>query len=268
MANHPPRVSRGERHRHRDVAPGRRCATPSTARCGRGSPETMEALSTEGALRAAGAARRGRGLLGRRRYRRLRGGAGDARPRGTATRSARHRGMRCPRAALPRHPVVALTRGRASAGGAGIAHDARFPGGRRRDRRQVPTARAFLSASVVPLRRDRSHPRSWRGAVAAELLIEGRIFKLQFGRGVRYRAASPGGCRMARAAAEAMALARPSPRGARFRRGSTTGDRRSRGNLPLTEAEEVEVNGSAETEDFQNAFRAFLAKRKPHFVGR
>ncbi|HUA78107.1 MAG TPA: enoyl-CoA hydratase-related protein, partial [Acetobacteraceae bacterium] len=102
--------------------------------------------------------------------------------------------------------------------------------------------------------------------VAAELLIEGRIFngREAYEKGLLSRVVPD-----REVAAEALALAQRiaegSPLSARFHKQAI---RRLRGPLPLTAAEEAEANGFAETEDFQNAFRAFLAKQKPRFVGR
>jgi enoyl-CoA hydratase/carnithine racemase len=102
--------------------------------------------------------------------------------------------------------------------------------------------------------------------VASELLIEGRIFngREAYEKGLLSRLA-PDGAVAAEAMALAERIAEGSPLSARFHKQAI---RRLRGKLPLTEAEEVAANGFAETEDFQNAFRAFLAKRKPHFMGR
>ena len=41
-----------------------------------------------------------------------------------------------------------------------------------------------------------------------------------------------------------------------------------RGNLPISPEQDAAVNGFVETEDFQAAFRAFLAKQKPVWRGR
>jgi enoyl-CoA hydratase/carnithine racemase len=69
--------------------------------------------------------------------------------------------------------------------------------------------------------------------------------------------------------AEAMALARRiaegSPLSARFHKAAI---RALRGDLPITPEQERANNSFVETEDFKNAFRAFLAKRKPVWQGR
>jgi enoyl-CoA hydratase/carnithine racemase len=68
---------------------------------------------------------------------------------------------------------------------------------------------------------------------------------------------------------EAMALARRiaegAPLSARFHKRALAD---LRGKLPVTPEQEAAVNDFVLTEDFQNAFRAFLAKRKPVFHGR
>ncbi len=172
-----------------------------------------------------------------------------------------HRGMQSIR--LCRHPVVALIEGACIGGGAGIATMCDFRVGGEGIRFGI-TARNlgiwYAYAEIDPIL-------SLVGSgVAAELLIEGRIFngREAYEKGLLSRVVPD-----REVAAEALALAQRiaegSPLSARFHKQAI---RRLRGPLPLTAAEEAEANGFAETEDFQNAFRAFLAKQKPRFVGR
>ena len=103
-------------------------------------------------------------------------------------------------------------------------------------------------------------------AVAAEVFIEGRIFngREAYEKGLLSRVVPDD-----RVEEEAMALARRicegAPLSARFHKRAL---QRLRGPLPVTPEEEAAVNDFTLTEDFQNAFRAFLAKRKPVFQGR
>ena len=103
-------------------------------------------------------------------------------------------------------------------------------------------------------------------AVAAEILIEGRIFngREAYEKGLLSRVVPDQAVE-----AEAMALARRitegSPLAARFHKAAL---RKLRGPLSITGEEEREVNGFVETADFHNAVRAFLAKQKPLWQGR
>jgi len=172
-----------------------------------------------------------------------------------------HGGMQSIR--LCRHPVVAAIEGACIGGGAGIATMCDFRVGGEGIRFGI-TARNlgiwYSYAEIDPIL-------SLAGsAVAAELLIEGRIFngREAYEKGLLSRVVEDSEVR-----SEAMALARRiaegSPLAARFHKQAI---RRLRGALPLSAEEEAEANGFAETEDFQNAYRAFLAKKKPRFVGR
>jgi enoyl-CoA hydratase/carnithine racemase len=172
-----------------------------------------------------------------------------------------HRGMQSIRRC--RHPVVAMITGACIGGGAGIATMCDFRVGGEGIRLGI-TARNlgiwYAYAEIDPVL-------SLAGSgVAAELLIEGRIFngREAYEKGLLSRVVPD-----AEVEAEAMALARRiaegSPLSARFHKQAI---RRLRGGLPLSPDEEAEANGFVETEDFQNAWRAFLAKEKPRFVGR
>jgi enoyl-CoA hydratase/carnithine racemase len=102
--------------------------------------------------------------------------------------------------------------------------------------------------------------------VAAEILIEGRIFsgREAYEKGLLSRLVPD-----AEVEAEALALARRiatgSPLSARFHKAAL---QRLRGPLPITPEEEDAVNDFVDTEDFRDAVAAFVAKRKPVFRGR
>ncbi len=225
-----------------------------------GLAETMAALSAEDSLRAV-----------------VLRGAGDnfsagadigafAAERGTRALEDRyadsvHHGMQSVR--LCRHPVVALIEGACIGGGAGIATMCDFRVGGEGIRFGI-TARNlgiwYSYAEIDPIL-------SLVGnGVAAELLIEGRIFngREAYEKGLLSRVV-PDRETATAAFALAQRIAEGSPLSARFHKQAI---RRLRGPLPLSEAEQAEANGFAETEDFQNAFRAFLAKEKPRFTGR
>jgi enoyl-CoA hydratase/carnithine racemase len=162
-----------------------------------------------------------------------------------------------------RHPVVAMITGACIGGGAGIATMCDFRVGGEGIRLGI-TARNlgiwYAYAEIDPIL-------SLAGSgVAAELLIEGRIFN---GREAYEKGLLSCVVPDAEVEAEAMALAgriaEGSPLSARFHKQAI---RRLRGDLPLSADEEAEANGFVETEDFQKAWRAFLAKEKPRFIGR
>ena len=221
--------------------------------------ETMEELSAEEALRvvvlrgAGGAFSAGADI------------GAFARERGSRALEDRygeilHHSMQSIR--LCRHPVVAMLQGACIGGGAGIATMCDFRVGGEGIQFGI-TARNlgiwYAYAEIDPIL-------ALAGSgVAAELLIEGRIFngREAYEKGLLSRLVAD-----AEVEKETMALARRiaegAPLSARFHKQAI---RRLRGKLPLSEAEEAEANGFAETEDFQNAFRAFLAKQKPRFVG-
>lgn len=164
---------------------------------------------------------------------------------------------------LCRHPVVAQISGFCVGGGAGIATMCDFRVGGEGVRFGI-TARNlgiwYPYAEIDPI------IQAVGTAVAAEILIEGRIFsgREAYEKGLLTRVVADDAV-----AAEAMALAgriaEGSPLSARFHKAAL---RRLRGELPITPAEDAAVNGFVETEDFQNAFRAFIAKQKPVWRGR
>jgi enoyl-CoA hydratase len=163
---------------------------------------------------------------------------------------------------LCRHPVVAMIMGACIGGGAGIATmcDLRVGG---EGIRFGITARNlgiwYPYAEIDPI------IQMVGTGVAAEILIEGRIFngREAYEKGLLSRLVSD-----AAVEAEAMALAwriaGGSPLSARFHKAAL---RKLRGPLPITPEEDLAVNGFVETRDFQNAAAAFVAKRKPVWQG-
>jgi len=163
---------------------------------------------------------------------------------------------------LCQHPVVAQIEGICIGGGAGIATMCDFRVGGEGMRFGI-TARNlgiwYPYAEIDPI------IQAVGSAVAAEILIEGRIFsgREAYEKGILSRVVADDAV-----AREAMALAQRiaagSPLSARFHKAAL---RTLRGELPVTAEQDAAVNGFVETEDFQNAFRAFLAKRKPEWRG-
>lgn len=164
---------------------------------------------------------------------------------------------------LCRHPVVAQLQGYCIGGGAGIASMCDFRVGGEGIRLGI-TARNlgiwYPYAEIDPLIQLAGI------GVAAELLIEGRIFngREAYEKGLLSRVVPDDAVEQ-----EAMALAERiaggSPLSARFHKAAI---RKLRGPLPVTPEEELAANAFVETEDFRNAARAFAEKRKPDFAGR
>lgn len=161
------------------------------------------------------------------------------------------------------HPTVAMIRGVCIGGGAGIATMCDFRVGGEGIRFGI-TARNlgiwYPYAELDPVVQIAGP------AVAAEIFIEGRIFsgREAYEKGLLSRLVPDD-----RVEEEAMALARRiaegAPLSARFHKRAIAA---VRGPIPVTPEQEAAVNDFVLTEDFQNAFRAFLAKRKPVFHGR
>ena len=102
--------------------------------------------------------------------------------------------------------------------------------------------------------------------VAAEMLIEGRIFngREAYEKGLLSRVV-PDAQVEGEAVALAHRIAEGSPLAARFHKAAI---RKLRGPLPVTAEDERAASDFMETEDFRNAIRAFVEKREPIFVGR
>lgn len=164
---------------------------------------------------------------------------------------------------LCRHPVVALIEGHCLGGGAGIATMCDFRVGGENMRFGITANRMGLFypfAEIDPL------VQIVGTGVAAEILIEGRIFDGEeaYRKGILSRFAQ-GGAVEAEATALARRIAEGSPLAARFHKAAI---RRLRGPLPVTGAEQAEASAFTATADFRNASAAFLAKRTPQFEGR
>lgn len=164
---------------------------------------------------------------------------------------------------LCQHPVVAQLQGVCLGGGAGIASMCDFRVGGEGIRFGI-TARNlgiwYPYAEIDPLIQISGT------AVAAEMLIEGRIFtgREAYEKGLLSRVV-PDDVVEAEAMALAERIGTGSPLSARFHKAAL---RKLRGTLPITAEEELAANAFVETEDFRNAARAFMEKRKPTFMGR
>ena len=164
---------------------------------------------------------------------------------------------------LCRHPVVAMIMGHCIGGGAGISTMCDFRVGGENIRFGI-TARNlgiwYPYAEIDPI------IQMVGTGVAAELLIEGRIFngREAYEKGLLSRVVADD-----QVEAEAMALAARiatgAPLSARFHKAAI---RRVRGKLPMSLEEERAASDFIHTEDFRNACRAFMEKRAPEFHGR
>jgi enoyl-CoA hydratase/carnithine racemase len=162
-----------------------------------------------------------------------------------------------------RHPVVAACRGWTMGGGAGIAIKADFRIGGPATRIGIPARNLgiwYAYSDLDALMQVTGY------AVAMELLIEGRVLTGQeaYEKGLLSRLVPDEAVQE-----EAMALARRIALGAplanRFHKQALQA---LRGPLPVT-AEQHRRNGDfAYTEDFREATRAFLEKRRPVFKAR
>jgi len=226
-----------------------------------GLQATMEGLSAEDALRCVV----------------LRGGGTDAfsagadisafaEERGDRAREDRyaqvlHASMQSIRLCL--HPVVAMIMGVCIGGGAGIATMCDFRVGGEGIRFGI-TARNlgiwYPYAEIDPI------VQMAGTGVAAEILIEGRIFngREAYEKGLLSRVV-PDAQVEAEALALAQRIAEGSPLSARFHKAAL---RKLRGPLPITPAEDYAVSDFTATEDFREAAKAFVAKRKPVWRGR
>jgi enoyl-CoA hydratase len=161
------------------------------------------------------------------------------------------------------HPTVAALSGWCMGGGAGIATQCDFRVGSEDTRIGIPARSLgiyYQYAEIDPILQIVGY------AVTAELLIEGRVFngREAYEKGLLSRLV-PESEVQAEALAQARRIAQGSPLSARFHKRAM---RTLRGELPIT-AEEAAAQGAfAFTEDFREAARAFLEKRRPVFRGR
>lgn len=186
--------------------------------------------------------------------------------RGTPEREAVYgreisRGFQAVRSCV--HPVVAACRGWTMGGGCGIATMADFRVGGPSTRMGIPARNLSLFyhyGELDPLLQSVGY---W---TACELLIEGRVFEGEEAhrKGLLTRLVPD-----EQVIPEALALARRIAEGAplanRFHKAAL---QKLRGPLPLTAADLEAVNDFAYTEDFREATRAFLERRRPVWRGR
>jgi enoyl-CoA hydratase len=156
------------------------------------------------------------------------------------------------------HPVVAACRGWTMGGGCGIATMADFRVGGPGTRMGIPARNLSLFYPYGELDVLLQSIGYW---VAMELLVEGRVFTGDEAhqKGLLSRLVPD-----AEVIPEALAMARRIAAGAplsnRFHKAAL---QKLRGALPITEAERGANNDFAYTEDFREATRAFIEKRRP-----
>ena len=164
---------------------------------------------------------------------------------------------------LCRHPVVAAICGFCLGGGAGIATMCDFRVGGAGMQFGITARNLSLwypYAEIDPILQ------LVGAGVAAELLIEGRIFSGAEAsqKGLLSRLVADDDVDN-EAQALAARIAEGAPLAARFHKQAI---RRLRGTLPITAAEDQAASGFAVTADFQAAVQAFKARRKPVWQGR
>ncbi len=161
------------------------------------------------------------------------------------------------------HPVVAAVRGWAMGGGCGLALMCDFRVGGPGTRMGIPARNLSLyypHEGLDALLRVAGH------AVAMEMMVEGRTYDGEAARerGLLTRLV-PDERVFAEAATLAATVASGAPLANRFHKRAL---RALRGPLPLTEADRAALDEFPTTEDFSEAVKAFVAKRKPVFRGR
>jgi enoyl-CoA hydratase len=162
-----------------------------------------------------------------------------------------------------RHPLVAQIHGICVGGGLEIASlcDLRICGASSRFGVPIKNLGLVMAyAEMAPL------VQLVGRAIALEILLEGRIFDAQEAKdkGLVTRVV-PDGDVAAEVRATAQRIADGAPLAARWHKEFA---RRLADPEPLTDDERDECYDCFDTEDFRIGYRAFLAKRKPQFVGR
>jgi enoyl-CoA hydratase/carnithine racemase len=160
------------------------------------------------------------------------------------------------------HPTIAACSGWTMGGGCGIATMCDFRVGSPATRMGIPARNLgifYAYDEIDPILQMVGH------AVAAEILIEGRVFTGEeaLAKGLLSRVV-PDGTVHAEANALARRIAQGSPLSARFHKRAL---QQLRGALPIRQADREAEGSFAYTEDFANAARAFVEKRKPVFKG-
>lgn len=161
------------------------------------------------------------------------------------------------------HPTIAACSGWTMGGGCGIATMCDFRIGSPGTRMGIPARNLgifYAYEEIDPILQMVGY------AVTAEILIEGRVFHGEeaHAKGLLSRLV-PDGAVHAEARALAERIAQGSPLSARFHKRAM---QQLRGELPITAEDRVREGSFAYTEDFRDAARAFLEKRKPVFQGR
>ncbi len=163
---------------------------------------------------------------------------------------------------LCRHPVVASISGYCLGGGAGIATMCDFRVGGEGISFGITARKLGLwypYAEIDPIIQIAG------SGVAAEMLIEGRIFngREAYEKGLLSRVV-PDRDVEASAMALAQSIAEGAPLAARFHKAAI---QKLRGPLPITPEEDLAVSDFVKTQDFQDAFRAFKERRTPVWRG-
>ncbi len=192
--------------------------------------------------------------------------AAFARERGTPEREAvygreLHAAFHAIRTCL--HPTIAACSGWTMGGGCGIATMCDFRVGSAATRMGIPARNLgifYAYDEIDPIMQSVGY------AVTAELLIEGRVFTGEEALrvGLLSRLVEDGTVH-AEADALALRIAGGSPLSARFHKQAL---QKLRGALPISDQDREAEGAFAYTEDFADAARAFLEKRKPVFRGR
>ncbi|WP_246504189.1 enoyl-CoA hydratase/isomerase family protein [Plastoroseomonas arctica] len=192
--------------------------------------------------------------------------AAFARERGTPEREAvygreLHGAFQAIRSCL--HPTIAACSGWTMGGGCGIATMCDFRVGSAATRMGIPARKLgifYAYEEIDPIMQSVGY------AVTAELLIEGRVFTGEEALrvGLLSRLVADGSVH-AEASSLAGRIAEGSPLSARFHKQAL---QKLRGPLPISAQDRAAEGAFAYTEDFADAARAFLEKRKPVFRGR